>query len=106
VPVEKSFAAWRKDPTYVAAYNALEDEFARTAAMTDARACRDRNQSALRLRYRAAVQTFSIIRARGCVLQSRTRLMLSPLARQIEWLLVLGCLSSFVRSDRLPRRRL
>ena len=28
IPVEDSFAAWRKDPEYVEAYNALEDEFA------------------------------------------------------------------------------
>jgi hypothetical protein len=32
IPVEDSFAAWRKDPRYVAAYNALEDEFTRAAA--------------------------------------------------------------------------
>jgi hypothetical protein len=32
IPVEESFTAWRKDPAYVAAYNALEDEFARAAA--------------------------------------------------------------------------
>lgn len=31
IPVEKSFAAWRKDPKYVEAYNTLEDEFAATA---------------------------------------------------------------------------
>jgi hypothetical protein len=27
IPVEESFAAWRKEPEYVEAYNALEDEF-------------------------------------------------------------------------------
>jgi hypothetical protein len=33
IPVEDSFAAWRNDPKkYVAAYNALEDEFSRAAA--------------------------------------------------------------------------
>jgi hypothetical protein len=32
IPVEESFAAWRKDSAYVAAYNALEDEFAGAAA--------------------------------------------------------------------------
>ena len=32
IPVEESFAAWRKDPAYVAAYDALEDEFADAAA--------------------------------------------------------------------------
>jgi hypothetical protein len=38
IPVEESFAAWRKDPAYVAAYDALEDEFARAMAMIEARA--------------------------------------------------------------------
>jgi hypothetical protein len=27
IPVEESFAAWRKDPTYVEAYDSLEGEF-------------------------------------------------------------------------------
>jgi hypothetical protein len=27
IPVEESFAAWRKDRNYVKAYNALEEEF-------------------------------------------------------------------------------
>jgi hypothetical protein len=38
IPVEESFAAWRKDPKYVAAYTALEDEFSLAAAMIEARA--------------------------------------------------------------------
>jgi len=37
IQVEKSFIAWRRDPTYVAAYDALEDEFALAAALIDAR---------------------------------------------------------------------
>lgn len=28
IPVEKSFAEWRKDPAYLAAHAALDDEFA------------------------------------------------------------------------------
>jgi hypothetical protein len=32
IRVEESFAEWRKDPEYIAAYDALEDEFARGAA--------------------------------------------------------------------------
>jgi hypothetical protein len=28
IPVEESFAAWRKDPAYVRAYDALADQFA------------------------------------------------------------------------------
>jgi ribosome-binding protein aMBF1 (putative translation factor) len=38
IPVEESFAEWRKDPEYVKAYDALEDEFALAAAMIEARA--------------------------------------------------------------------
>jgi ribosome-binding protein aMBF1 (putative translation factor) len=37
-PVEDAFAEWRKDPEYVKAYDALEDEFALAAAMIEARA--------------------------------------------------------------------
>jgi hypothetical protein len=32
IPVEASFAAWRRDPKYVEAYEALEDEFVRASA--------------------------------------------------------------------------
>src|SRR3984893_12521459 len=38
IPVEESFAAWRKDPEYEEAYNAVEEEFALAAAMIEARA--------------------------------------------------------------------
>jgi ribosome-binding protein aMBF1 (putative translation factor) len=38
IPVEESFAEWRKDPKYVKAYNALEDEFSLAAEMIRARA--------------------------------------------------------------------
>ena len=37
IPVEESFAKWRKDPAYVAAYNALEEEFVLAGAMIRAR---------------------------------------------------------------------
>ena len=33
IPVEESFAEWRKDPKYGAASNALEDEFSLVANM-------------------------------------------------------------------------
>jgi ribosome-binding protein aMBF1 (putative translation factor) len=36
--VEESFAAWRKEPKYVAAYDALEEEFSLAASMIEARA--------------------------------------------------------------------
>jgi hypothetical protein len=37
IPVEESFAEWRKDPDYVKAYNALEDEYSLAAAMIRSR---------------------------------------------------------------------
>jgi ribosome-binding protein aMBF1 (putative translation factor) len=37
IPVEESLAEWRKDPEYVKAYNALEEEFSLAATMIEAR---------------------------------------------------------------------
>jgi DNA-binding XRE family transcriptional regulator len=37
-PVEESVAAWRRNPDYETAYNALEDEFSLATAMIEARA--------------------------------------------------------------------
>jgi ribosome-binding protein aMBF1 (putative translation factor) len=48
IPVEESFAAWRKDPEYEKAYNdALEDKFTLAAAMIEACACAGRTQEQL-----------------------------------------------------------
>ena len=44
IPVEESFREWRKDPKYVAAYDALEDEFAVAAALIKARGEADMTQ--------------------------------------------------------------
>jgi ribosome-binding protein aMBF1 (putative translation factor) len=38
IPVEEAFKEWRKDPEYVAAYDALEEEFALASALIKARA--------------------------------------------------------------------
>ena len=38
IPVEKAFAEWRKDPRYVEAYEALNEEFALASALIQARA--------------------------------------------------------------------
>ena len=38
IPVEESFVAWRKDPQYAKAYNALEEEFSLAKALIEARA--------------------------------------------------------------------
>ena len=37
IPVEESFAQWKKDPKYVAEYDALEGEFALASALIKAR---------------------------------------------------------------------
>jgi len=44
IPVEESFKRWKKDRKYVAAYNALEKEFAIASAMIRARADADMTQ--------------------------------------------------------------
>ena len=44
IPVEESFARWRQDPEYVAAYDALEEEFALVSALIQARAAADMTQ--------------------------------------------------------------
>ena len=38
IPVKEVFAEWRRDPEYVAAYDALEDEFALASTLIEARA--------------------------------------------------------------------
>jgi ribosome-binding protein aMBF1 (putative translation factor) len=37
IPAEESFREWRKDPEYLAAFDALEDEFAVASALIKAR---------------------------------------------------------------------
>jgi len=37
IPVEEAFREWRKNPEFVAAYDALEDEFALASALIKAR---------------------------------------------------------------------
>ncbi|HXC56698.1 MAG TPA: hypothetical protein VNU97_15475 [Rhizomicrobium sp.] len=44
IPVEKSFAKWRKDPAYRAAYAALDEEFTLAAALIEARTTAEPNQ--------------------------------------------------------------
>jgi DNA-binding XRE family transcriptional regulator len=44
IPVEASFKEWRKDPKYVASYDALEAEFVLASAMIKARAEADMTQ--------------------------------------------------------------
>jgi ribosome-binding protein aMBF1 (putative translation factor) len=44
IPVEEAFARWREDPEYVAAYDALEEEFALAASLIKARAEADMTQ--------------------------------------------------------------
>lgn len=44
IPVEESIREWRKDPAYVAAYDALEEEFALARALIEARSRADMTQ--------------------------------------------------------------
>lgn len=47
IPVSEAFAEWRKDPAYVAEYEALEEEFALANALIGARARADLTQAQL-----------------------------------------------------------
>lgn len=44
IPVEEVFAEWHKDPEFVAAYDALEEEFALAAALIKARGAAEMTQ--------------------------------------------------------------
>jgi ribosome-binding protein aMBF1 (putative translation factor) len=44
IPVGEAFREWRKDPKYVAAYDALEEEFALASALIKARGDADMTQ--------------------------------------------------------------
>jgi ribosome-binding protein aMBF1 (putative translation factor) len=44
IPVEESFKQWKRDPKYVAAYDALEGEFALASALIKARSDADMTQ--------------------------------------------------------------
>ncbi|MBA3898246.1 MAG: helix-turn-helix transcriptional regulator [Sphingomonadaceae bacterium] len=47
IPASKVFAEWRKDPEYVAAYDALEEEFALASVIIGARAHANLSQAEL-----------------------------------------------------------
>jgi ribosome-binding protein aMBF1 (putative translation factor) len=44
IPVETAFKAWRKDPQYIAAYDAMEEEFGLASALVKARGDADMTQ--------------------------------------------------------------
>lgn len=47
IPVEEAFAEWRKDPAYVAEYEALEEEFALAEQIIGARSHGNLSQTEL-----------------------------------------------------------
>ena len=44
IPVEESFREWEKDPAFMVAYDALEDEFSLAGALLEARSKADMTQ--------------------------------------------------------------
>ena len=54
IPVEKSFAKWRKDPAYRKAHAALDEEFALAAALIDARTTADVSQEVIAARMKTS----------------------------------------------------
>jgi len=73
IPVEQSFAEWRKDPEYVAAYNALEEEFSLAAAMIEARAHAGLSQEDLAERLHTTVAT--VVRLESGRVKPSTRML-------------------------------
>ena len=61
IPVEESFKQWKKNPRYVAAYNALEGEFALASAMIKARADADMTQEQVAVRMGVSIARVSQI---------------------------------------------
>ena len=57
IPVEEVAKEWMKDHAFVAAYDALEDEFAMASALIKARRDKTREQAAQALRPAAPRQT-------------------------------------------------
>jgi hypothetical protein len=57
--VRECFAAWREDPKYIAAYNALEDEFWVAKAVIEARAHAALTQEQLGLNRVSVATTFA-----------------------------------------------
>jgi DNA-binding XRE family transcriptional regulator len=49
IPVAESIEAWRKDPAYREAFNALDEEFALAAALIDARGSTSQEEIARRM---------------------------------------------------------
>ncbi|MDO9223429.1 MAG: helix-turn-helix transcriptional regulator [Caulobacter sp.] len=54
IPVEESFADWRKDPAYREAYAALDEEFALASALIAARAGGNLSQEEIARRMRTS----------------------------------------------------
>ncbi len=54
IPAERLFAKWRKDPTYRAAYLALDEEFMLAGAMVEARAKADISQEEIAKRMKTS----------------------------------------------------
>lgn len=77
IPVEESIAAWRKEPEYVKAYDALEDEFSLAAAMIQARAHAGLTQEQLAERMRTTQAVIAWLESGRVKPSTRT---LEPLA--------------------------
>ena len=58
IPVEESIAEWRRDPSYMRAYESLEEEFAELERQIDRRRARRLRREALVARVREGVLGF------------------------------------------------
>ncbi len=72
VPVEEAFARWRKDPEYVKAFDALEEEFARANMVIGARTHADLSQAELAQRMGTSQSAIARLESGRVKLSTRT----------------------------------
>jgi ribosome-binding protein aMBF1 (putative translation factor) len=72
IPVEEAIARWRKDPAYMKAYDALEEEFALTAEIIKARAKAGLTQQELAKRMKTTQGTIARLESGTALPSTRT----------------------------------
>ena len=72
IPINESVAKWKKDPAFVEAYDALEEEFALAAALIDARARADLTQEEVAKRMGTTQAVVARLEGGGTMPSTRT----------------------------------
>ena len=72
IPVEEAIARWRKDPAYMKAYDALDEEFALTAEIIKARAKAGLTQAELAKRMKTTQGAIARLESGAALPSTRT----------------------------------